>query len=472
MSELNKLSPDSRRWLIYALDPNHDEPELPAGYPDDRTENSIVRKVVRQVTIERPSTYSAGANWSLHARTSPILGMRRSKQTAAQAITGTADVFIEPLGPFATGATSTLGGVGPGYLTLTASGAAAGWRNRGWNEGIVTICASPNDAIGTYVDPSLASNDGVQYQTIEMDTEFLASGMHRVIGCALETVNTTAEMYKQGTVVAYRYDAKVDNKCQTLYQLDSYNPVTTNKFYPQFTETRIAYTGPPQNPASAILYQGATTFAAKEGAYSVCKINPKYDTFRPEGCVCTLDTTNIDFEKRLDVSWGDSNMISPAPTAVTNIVSRASPLIIESGCDTVGHYYSGLSDVSTILVKVTLIVETIPYPIQFRSLATMSAMYDAEALEMYKTVCQKLPSGVVSAHNFSGKFWRDVSSILRKTWNVVKQHENSIVRVASAASPAVGTAMQGAIQVGKAVEQSRRPRNRKKKPASKPASAS
>lgn len=362
---------ESGRWLTLALDPNHDTPVMPSGLPDALYPNTIVRKFNYSTEVKCPSSIVTGT-WDCHIRSSPVLSIRNSST-----FTGNNDNAI-------------------GVETLTA--------NTLWNEAGVTIQAVQSGA-STYSHPVNG-----EFSYIQPTSSIFEVGPVRVIGYALETINTTAPIYQQGSIVAYRYDPLCEISHQTLKTSGSASTVV-------FSSVGTAeYFGPPTNKASALLYQNSVELRAADGCYSVGAINNLEGGFKSSTNRCINMSSNVTAASSSQELWWAQNITGGGATQQL----ICAPYSCLADIDTVGHYFSGLSLQTTLTVKYTLIVESIPDLIDFRPLASPSAQYDFEVLEAYRKAVAILPSGVPSEHNASGKWWKEVVKTVNTVWRGAK----------------------------------------------------
>lgn len=359
LPKINGITEEGKRWLTLALDPNHDVPVMPAGLPDSLYPNTIVRRFQYAVDISCPAAITTGT-WDAHIRMGPVLALRN-----ASTYTAGNDNAI-------------------GIQTLTASTGM-------WTEAGVVINRLPtgSNSFTAGVANSSFSNLAPAASVFEV-------GPVRVLGAAIETINTTAPINQQGSVVTYRYDPLVEYGAQMI----KLSTDTTQVFS---TVATAEFFGPPVDKASAVLYQNSREFHAKEGAYSVVGLNNVHGGFKSATNRCVNISSGA---TNTELFWAQT-ATSTAPQQ-----SVCAPYVTMADIDSVGHYYTGLSLSSTLTVKLTLIVESIPDSLDYRPLATPSAIYDPIALEMYLRAIADLPSGVPSSHNFSGKFWRVVRSML------------------------------------------------------------
>jgi len=148
-----KLSQEGSKWLTFALDPFHDKPITGVtGIPDGNTGRSVVCSVVQEKTIKKPNSLPAG-NWSVRISTMPV---------ASALNLNDCKVF--------------------GHL-------------------VNQVDTGPNIVAPVVID---FAQDGAPFATFSFGGEFLTipsaylKGPFKIGAMAIEIVNTTAEIYRQG----------------------------------------------------------------------------------------------------------------------------------------------------------------------------------------------------------------------------------------------------------------------------------
>lgn len=362
-----KITMDGKEWLTAALDPFHDYNHQIAGYPDADVSQTTVSCYQYEIPVKNPGV-AAADTWDCHVFSTPQMF-----PTTNPAYTQTADWsrITEPVSPVSYP-------TGPLSIVCAPSGTALGWP-------LVTpanFSASCLPATGT---------------------EDLASGVSRVIAMGFEVHNTTAEIYKQGSVTTYRMpQAKSQNT--SLFSNNgstSYGVVSGYRF-----------SSPPSTVAQANLLKGTRTWEAKDGVYATCfqstVQNPLLKMANEHGL---FDPTS-DPGQAATVSGTPLFAGLPQPTNPTTYVPSANQFM---PYDTSGAIFTGLSSQTTLTVKLRVYVERAPTwnEPSLAVLASPSAGYDVLALELYAQAVNMLPAAVKVSENAAGDWWKAVLRVVK-----------------------------------------------------------
>lgn len=353
------LSDDGRRWLMRAIDPFHDSPVRPAGYPDKDNSPSVVQEVNLSYTVARPAELAADALWDTHIFNYPDFANIGSSNLTW----GTLNVYTGAFSPYApTPKFSAPSGV------IACSGAA----------GQVLL-----------PDVGLGVPQTVGYNSVNA-TRYLSSRC-RIVGMGIEVTNTTAEIYRQGMVTCYRMPQSQDEL------------INVNTGSNGFSVCRKMYI-PPATVEQALILPGSKQWAAERGAYLVATqagdVNPAQGVDNLGRC------------------YVDRTMIASAAPSVGCMLllsSPASPMspALHSPYNTSGAYFTGLSPQTTLQVNVKYLIEAVPDPRSpFVTLAENSPDYDPEALRLYSELVTRLPVGVPVDENPDGEWFRTVLGTL------------------------------------------------------------
>jgi hypothetical protein len=346
----NMLTREGRAWLIAACDPFHDQDIAIAGYPDVLTAASVVQLVKQQVQITVPTSVASPNNWDCSIALFP--------QVTGNLVTiGTT---IQPNGSFTGNGTTN---------TISVGGLS-------WGAGPSGAALWPIAGVGV---PGTVQGGS-------LDAHGYVRGNGRLIGMGFELVNTTAELYKQGQLTAWRMP--------TTYTEQNLSWTTTPQ---QFTATVTRF--PPGNIANAQLLFGSRSWAAAEGAYIVGRQNSTSNPpFLPS--VKLLAYTSQDMQNNATDTY-----YSPFPLNAPQINSDYYPPF-----DTSGVHLTGLSYQTSLTVNVRWLFERIPSPLEtdLVVLATPSSSYDALALELYTRCMQSMPAGVMLKENPLGEWFANI----------------------------------------------------------------
>jgi len=242
------------------------------------------------------------------------------------------------------------------------------------------------------------------------------SGAWRLIGAAFEVVNTTATLYKGGTIISYRSPASksVTHTSTPDFIVDGLEQVTDV----------IAL--PPSTPAEAALYPTSRTWGAEEGTYAVCVLNDDDVCFnRSVSGRSALAIRDIDISA---LTTGIPTRTVYAPLFSTSSASQyASPMNCALPFDVSGCVMTGLNENTTLSVSVRYMFERIPTVAEpdLLVLTRPPASSDPMALELYSRLMSQLPVAVRVSDNPAGEWW------------------NTILDGLEAVIPAVGGALSG-----------------------------
>jgi len=369
MTSTGKLTPDGKEWLTCALDPFHDANHAIAGYPDTDMSKTIVSVRDFQTTVSRPAAVAEGSNWDCHIFNLPILGADSfcaCTTTDYKKITYPAD-------------SSYL------FSTLNIFSGAAG--STMWPTATSPITAN------AYL-PTASISD-------------LEAGSARVVALGWEVTNTTAVLNKQGAVTVYTIpQAKSSHFWDWLDTPDS----VQGSLYAERLRA------PAQTVSEAQLLRGTRTWDAAAGVYVVntqsTVTNPIVGLGNPQlafdpnsgptGETCYLMTTAGEAQK--------------SPATALDPSAMSAPLVKTIPYNTTGAFFTGLSSETTLTVRLRVYLEQAPSPLSepaLSVLATPSAGYDVNALELYAQVMSILPCGVRVEDNASGDWWRSVLKVIK-----------------------------------------------------------
>lgn len=351
-------------WLTLATDPFHDGQIEPAGYPDVNTVPTLVQNFTQTVSID--STGMSGPTWDCHVFFAPISpdiqnGFPRT-MTAAR-FNARDQLITTP--PFA-GFTAQLNS---GYNVLR-SAPGTSW---------LTATSTPGASVAM---PYICEG-----------------GCYRLIAAAVEVVNTTPDLYKQGAVTYYRSPSH--SKIVTPF----YGLETGGGIY-EWLMTMESYALPPISQAEAQLYPTSRTLAAEEGYYGIATLNKEPEFLSGIGCPMLgvhAPTTN-----QLQNPIANQVCYIPSywPTSTRPMTGSGRVLPF----DVHGAVFTGLSLQTTLQVTTRYYVERIPAAADpdLLVLTRPPTPYDPVIQEIYSRVLSKLPVGCTVKENPLGEWFNDV----------------------------------------------------------------
>lgn len=224
-------------------------------------------------------------------------------------------------------------------------------------------------------------------------------GISRVIGMGIEVIDTTAEIYKQGSLACYRMPV-VRN---TLLQF-GYNDGAGV----QSQTTWHVFQAPPSTMSDAARYRSTVQWQNKDGAYMVIGQDGIANEFTsatglPIAVLMDTDWTN---GYRAMISTLQSTTADQVDPLLTSQVAINQPKLVNVAQQ--GIFLSGLNKEATFRVRVRVYVERAPLhgDVTLIPMATPSAKYDVKALEMYSQLVSDLPIAVPVGFNAHGDWWR------------------------------------------------------------------
>lgn len=362
----HSISPDGKDWLVAALDPFHDYNHQIAGYPDADVSQTTVSCYQYELAVSKPAI-AAGATWDCHIMTLPHM------QSASCPVYNQSADWARMTDP----ATPLTWPIGPLSVIATSAGSPLTW---------------PGVTGGTYSMNCLPAT-GV---------EDLTSGVSRVIGMGFEVHNTTAEIYKQGSVTTYRMPQSSEALNQSLFANNAGTSFGVVSGY------RFAL--PPTTPAQANLLKGTRTWEAKDGVYATCFQSTVHNPLTKMANVHgLLDPTSDPGTNSLVVGTPLIAGLPATPSTYTPAATQFMPF------DTTGAMFIGLSEQTSLMIKLKVYVERAPTwsEPQLAVLASPSAGYDIHALELYAAAINMLPAAVKVNENAAGDWWRGILSVIR-----------------------------------------------------------
>lgn len=360
--EARAITPDGRDWLTCALDPYHDFNHNLAGYPDASVSQTLVSMHQYQMTLTAPA--GVAGDWDAHIYTLPIaypgnfdVGSLSSNWIK---FTLTNPAQLVPLGPL-----------------NVASGPA----------GSATLFpTSPQPANHAYTCLPAAGN------------EELSSGCSRVIAMGFEVHNTTAEIYKQGSVCTYRMPCAPGR---------NHVVVSSNDQTVQYSVSGVKIPQPPPNQTEAMRLKTARTWEARDGCYATCFQSSV------ENPLVQMSCQNILIGKDADPGVTSTALSSYGSSVVNNVGAPTASKLLPY--DVTGAFFCGLSQQTSLVVKLRVYVERAPGWVQpeLAPLASPSAGYDIHALELYAQAINALPAAVKVNENAAGDWWRAVLGVIK-----------------------------------------------------------
>lgn len=368
--EEKAITPQGLSWLTLAVDPWHDTAVTGfEGLPDQGIGKSVTFQVVQELSISKntsPVPLPAG-NWSVRIGNYPIL----------QDLDVSSGLYY---GDIITQNNSTTELMVPIQVNYAADGVDM-----------------DSVAIGGLTNP----------QGISLPTEF-CKGIVKVCGIGIEVINTTAELQRQGLMSCCRMvQPDMEPYCAYISQ-----SVPANSWA---TKTVTPVRSLPKNLQEMALYPGFAQDEAKNGYYApvLLKFGKERHYPLPISALLLEDDTAAGLVNVATpiVCHTSRNTPFTAPGNTTQFyTTRTQPLFY--GADSNVIFFSGLSDATTLTLRVRFILERFPSDSESQILviATPSAPYDPAVLEIYSKAVQMLPAGVPFTENPAGEWWKKMLS--------------------------------------------------------------
>jgi len=174
--EQKVIERDSKDWLIQMLDPFHDTPITAKGMPDTNLGKSVIQEVQYTQSLKQPASIGNTNNWDTQIVLWPI----------PRQYTPTVNSLMLTNAPSGALYNGLLKYPGSGINLFPIGGVTA-----------YSVLSGAN----TYGDS--AGTTSPYDVTLGLESSYL-NGACRIVGMGIEVDNTTAPLYKQGEVFAYR----------------------------------------------------------------------------------------------------------------------------------------------------------------------------------------------------------------------------------------------------------------------------
>jgi len=360
------LTADGKDWLISALDPFHDYNHQIAGYPDADCSQTVVSCFNFAAEITAPAALADGATWDAHVYSMPLAKSSTYTMCSEDGLWYAA--------------------------TDTANTAPLG---------LLNVCTAYS---GTPLIPTTAPIAGKQYRTLpDIGVTDLVSGNSRVIGAGFEITNTTSDLYKQGTLTAYRMPQNPATHSQAVASI---------VYSRGYMATGVRLQQVPSGVSDANKMAGSRTWEAKEGAYATIYQSTVHNPLMASSnkFVFVGEPQQTSSSDSTDMMISSSDHMAPfGDVCFPPDLQKTIPY------DTTGVFLTGLSAQTTISVKLKVYVERAP---SFQDailcpLASPSAGYDINALQLYAQLVNCLPCAVRVSENGLGDWWRGILKVVR-----------------------------------------------------------
>jgi len=390
------LNPESKDWLISALDPFHDFEHPIEGAPDQVVSRSYTRKYTQSLTV---SAAADDDNIEIQFYGFHGAKLNRFSEWGADYVCDPPDTSVS-LAP----------------ITILSKNGAA------W------------PTIGHYFA-------GTATKLGNMFTAHVDDVPSRLVSLGLEVNDVTPTLYRKGTVHANHLSGESEILNVGRFDATPVTPVHSSNLFIRKPTVPISATGLIQIPGA---YMGPSS----KGIYVAARLNEVQPPARgqityPNGTLTGAHQPLV----LLSEAWGSTTpaehlytQVSDSPMGMYFEENECGSAWRDSGFMPFVVGFSGLSAETVLQISVVTTTEYFPqvtHPFEC-GLATFSPVYDPEAFRVYHEVMRTLPSAVPVGMNAAGDYWRMVISAARK-----------VVSVARRTAPYAGYALQG---VGAAIE--------------------
>lgn len=380
MSTPKTIPSQTMEYISMVTDPYHDRNLRVSGFPDGNTMVSAIKRYAKQYSIACPFNLAAGETWSFHIFTTPLH-------------------FITPFL-----SCDIVGNVIPNlYNALSPS-----------QVGPVNVLYIAKNSAGTMTATQFVPLGGVLNQ-IENGED-----SRRTVSLAFELHNTTAELYKAGSLTTYRLNS---SGTRSDYQVSN---GATPPVYSPITFTHL--TTIPSTLSEANQLPNSRTWEASKGIYSVTLPSP-------------TNTYSAQLFQNIGLSTGRDNN-SRAYLIYSRDASQTITCPSWSPASCTGVMSSEFPDRNqTFTLDYRQVLEYAPTP-QSDNLpyATTSPECDLLFIKLYKRMINSIEPGVPVGFNSAGEWFRRILALAKEQLpNLIHLLPAQYKTAATAALPAVNT---------------------------------
>jgi len=426
------MTQEGMEWLICATDPFHDDRVRCPGYPDMSTVNSVVQTFTNTVSYQAPNGQTTP--WDLHVGFLPA-----STPMGTGAGSSTGKPYFQPW-------VSTYGG------TLSAIRTGVPKLYPGYN-----AIVEPTSGASWYL-----SGDAINDGALAIPAKY-CSGHYRLIGGGIEAVNTTADLYKGGSLTAYRSPSDQQDAVVTQAVSVGGTTLTTNTQTTGIANRNIvrrdsqkelekddanvvlvmaypirAINQFPATQSEASLFTDSRTWAAEDGCYSILNQSDLENPFLSlTGGEVLVNYANASSTFQQQQALGATGTVWTSTwydgyPVFNNYGSSACQTFPFSQC---GFVMAGLNPNSTIQLTQRLYFERIPSTAEpdLLSMCQVPPAHDAVAMEIYSRCLGQMPVAVPVSENPLGEWFNSIldtiKSVAPKLGNIVTGVGNAIASI-------------------------------------------
>lgn len=401
-------------FLIASLDPCHDEKIVCEGYCDRESAPSIVQVIKRSFPVSKASGLAAGT-WQFHAMIDDNLVPTSTKPVV----------------------------VASGYNAMEFGGQSASVFT--FPTGGLQVVQSITAAANVTVISSASTTTSLNTTSTGIDERYL-KGKTRLIGQAIEVVNTSTELYKGGSITVY--EMPTTKQTPAVYDAVRVSPSDRENFGRSIHSDGPRYAAldqipvsciwddlAPQTKADMLLLPGSQQWDAKDGAYVVQTMS---DMDNPSDFMTPLCKLYTGQEATLpSIPSTNANLAAYAsvPQSVTADGVLAFPVTKFVPFHRKGIFVDGLVPEATFVINHVTIIERIinQQNPDLVVLAKPSPPSDPVATRIYEMVVREMPVGCKFSENDLGDWFLGVAdsvadaakSILHPMLGAVEGYQNA-----------------------------------------------
>ena len=398
------------KFLTCATDPFHDTPLKPDGYPDESVAPTVVETLNATVSLTAPGS----GTWEAHIFFLPLGPNMQQAPGGAYLGNYFAKYLVSYAGSLDNAPVTTYTQLFPGWNAIAVP-TGTDWQ--------VTQCTGVPDLCL----PKESCRDN-----------------WRIIGTGCEVTNTTAELYKGGSVSTYRASSPpqdfLTSVATTLPTSEANRRDLTNIRYDIYPTKMVPL--PPATVATAVKYPSSQTWLAKDGIYMVGTFNNEANRFMyptPSVAGAYIPKSVADQNTGQDWNcWVPRALSAGVDTLGYYRTSCVKPLPF----DTTGCIMYGLNPNTTLQIAVRYYIEHQPDYTNptVLALSHQGCPHDPLVMEMLSRVMAHMPVGCHVDENPLGEWFDTIMQGFADYAPIAGAALNGVLPGAGALGTAVGTA--------------------------------
>lgn len=248
----------------------------------------------------------------------------------------------------------------------------------------------------TFGSPTVVDATNLAYGACQVDPN---SDRCRIIAVAFEVTNTTADIYKQGSLTVGQLPSAVND-----YGLVAYLDGKAADPVPLFERQSWNSAKFAANRDALVAIPGSCSWAAKDGVYAI-----------PRMITHTMPVDAPSYNKRAAVvqsSASDTLYHISTPSSFTTSLPYVAG-VAASGFSALQVFFTGLSHETSLVITMRTLVEYFPsFNSPLLMLTTPSPPFCPKVFEIYSKTCQIAPYAVPVKQNGAGAYFRGLMRVL------------------------------------------------------------